>query len=291
MPATSRSRSAMLPRRPPRRPPRARCRPRPPCRPPPRARCGRAPSPRRAPSPAVCAARPGCPSAPPRPPTPPAPAAGGPPGAICCDRQLGQGVGRVAPGQAHLDRAEVLEVARHRGLRGLDALLGQQRHQLRLARDRLGLEQLGDAVLALVLGRAGPRSPSARSSRRPSTAQARTPRMAVRRWAAWRHTTDCGPSSTSSVISSPRCAGRQCSTTASGAARSTSASSMVKPAKAARRCRPLLLLAHARPHVGVERGRALGRLRPGRRSAAPCRPARPRRRRPAGRPARPPRSE
>ena len=59
--------------------------------------------------------------------------------------------------------------------------------------------------------------------------------MAVRRWAAWRQTSERGPSSTSSVISSPRCAGRQCSTTASAAARSTSASSTVKPSKAARR--------------------------------------------------------
>ena len=56
----------------------------------------------------------------------------------------------------------------------------------------------------------------------PSTTQARIPRMAVRRCAAWRQTSECGPSSTSSVISSPRCAGRQCRTTASGAAWSTS---------------------------------------------------------------------
>ena len=41
-------------------------------------------------------------------------------------RQLGQRVGGVAAGQPHLDCAQVLEVPRHRGLRGLHALLGQQ---------------------------------------------------------------------------------------------------------------------------------------------------------------------
>ena len=38
----------------------------------------------------------------------------------------------------------------------------------------------------------------------PPTAQASTPRMAVRRCAAWRHTTERGPSSTDALISSPR---------------------------------------------------------------------------------------
>ena len=37
-------------------------------------------------------------------------------------------------------------------------------------------------------------------------------------FSAWSKTKDCGPSRTSSVISSPRCAGRQCSTIASGRA-------------------------------------------------------------------------
>src|SRR5262249_53898218 len=39
-----------------------------------------------------------------------------------------------------------------------------------------------------------------------------------RRFSAWSKTTDCGPSSTLSVISSPRCAGRQCITSAPRAA-------------------------------------------------------------------------
>ena len=171
--------------------------------------------------------------------------------------QLGERVGRLAPRQADLDRAEVIEVARHRRLGGLDALLGQQRHQLRLAGHRLGLEQLGDAVLALVLGQAALGVPAHRG---PPTAQARIPRMAVRRWAAWRQTSDRGPSRTSSVISSPRWAGRQCSTTASAARQ---VDQLVVDGEALERReagRPLLLLAHAGPHVGVEHGCALGRL-------------------------------
>ena len=59
--------------------------------------------------------------------------------------------------------------------------------------------------------------------------------MAVRRWAAWRHTTLRGPSNTDAEISSPRCAGRQCITTAPGAPKPTNASSMVKPVKASSR--------------------------------------------------------
>ena len=59
--------------------------------------------------------------------------------------------------------------------------------------------------------------------------------MACMRLAACCHTTLRGPSTTSALISSPRWAGRQCSTTASGAARARSAPSMVNPAKAARR--------------------------------------------------------
>ena len=69
--------------------------------------------------------------------------------------ELGQRIGGVATGQPDFDRAEVLEIARHRGLGGLDAVVGQQGHQLPLAGDGLGLEQLGDPVLALVLGHPG----------------------------------------------------------------------------------------------------------------------------------------
>ena len=46
---------------------------------------------------------------------------------------------------------------------------------------------------------------------------------ACRRFSAWSQTALAGPSRTSAVISSPRCAGRQCSTTRSGAAKAACA--------------------------------------------------------------------
>ena len=52
--------------------------------------------------------------------------------------------------------------------------------------------------------------------------QARMPFCACRRFSASSNTTDCGPSITSSVTSSPRCAGRQCMKIASGLARAIS---------------------------------------------------------------------
>jgi hypothetical protein len=52
--------------------------------------------------------------------------------------------------------------------------------------------------------------------------QARMPFWACRRFSASSNTTDCGPSMTSSVTSSPRWAGRQCMNTASGFARAIS---------------------------------------------------------------------
>src|SRR6185312_4886193 len=48
--------------------------------------------------------------------------------------------------------------------------------------------------------------------------QARRPFWACSRFSASSKTTDCGPSMTSSVTSSPRCAGRQCMNSASGLA-------------------------------------------------------------------------
>src|SRR5450759_5092858 len=48
--------------------------------------------------------------------------------------------------------------------------------------------------------------------------QARMPFCACRRFSASSNTTDCGPSITSSVTSSPRWAGRQCMNSASGLA-------------------------------------------------------------------------
>ena len=91
--------------------------------------------------------------------------------------------------------------------------------------------------------------------------------MAVRRCAAWRQTSECGPSSTSSVISSPRCAGRQCSTTASAGGPVDQRRVDGEAFEGGQALRPLLLLAHARPDVGVEDGGILGRLA---RVVGPC---------------------
>src|SRR5690606_5332475 len=51
-----------------------------------------------------------------------------------------------------------------------------------------------------------------------STRNVRSAFWACKRFSASTKTTDCGPSSTSAVISLPRYAGKQCSTIASGAA-------------------------------------------------------------------------
>src|SRR6478672_1183337 len=53
-------------------------------------------------------------------------------------------------------------------------------------------------------------------SQAPARHQARIPFWACRRFSASSNTTDCGPSITSSVTSSPRWAGRQCMNSASG---------------------------------------------------------------------------
>ena len=62
-----------------------------------------------------------------------------------------------------------------------------------------------------------------RSGQSLSMSQSRSAFCVCSRFSAWSHTTECGPSITSSVISWPRCAGRQCSTMQSGFARSTAA--------------------------------------------------------------------
>ena len=81
--------------------------------------------------------------------------------------------------------------------------------------EALGLERQ-DAVV----GR--DRAPLMRTRCRPSSTprhQARMPFWACRRFSASSKTTDCGPSITSAVTSSPRWAGRQCMKSASGRGR------------------------------------------------------------------------
>ena len=62
---------------------------------------------------------------------------------------LGDGVGELAAGQAHLDGAEVVEVAADGGLGGGDAGVGQQLDELGLAGDLVLGQEPGDPVLAL----------------------------------------------------------------------------------------------------------------------------------------------
>src|SRR3954447_14120240 len=114
---------------------------------------------------------------------------------------LGDGVGHRAAGDAHLHRAELLEIAAHRGLGGDDAVRGEHLDQLRLARGRLLLQQARDAVLAL--GLAEGRHQGAPWPR----TWVSTPRAACMRLAACCHTAERGPSITDADTSSPRWAG------------------------------------------------------------------------------------
>ena len=95
--------------------------------------------------------------------------------------------------------------------------------------------------------------PSVAIRRRSSSEIGEQRRTACMRLPACCHTTDCGPSITSAVTSSPRCAGRQCRNTADSAAAFISAASIVQPANARRRSVGFLFLPHRRPHVGVDR--------------------------------------
>ena len=84
-----------------------------------------------------------------------------------------------------------------------------------------------------------------------------------RRFSAWSHTTECGPSITSSVISWPRWAGRQCSTMTSGAASVDELLVELVGGEHERALVGLGLLAHARPDVRVQDvgpGRRLDRV-------------------------------
>ena len=67
---------------------------------------------------------------------------------------------------------------------------------------------------------------------------------------------DCGPSMTSAVTSSPRCAGRQCMKTASGWATAIISASTHQSAKAFSGALVLGLVAHAGPDVGGHEVRA-----------------------------------
>ena len=65
---------------------------------------------------------------------------------------FGHRVHRVAAGYTHLHRTEIVEIARHRGLSGRDALARQQFNELRLVQHRMRGDEAGDGLLALHLG-------------------------------------------------------------------------------------------------------------------------------------------
>ena len=85
---------------------------------------------------------------------------------------------------------------------------------------------------------------------------------ACSRFSASSHTALCGPSITSSVISCPRCAGRQCRTTAFRCARASSARVDLERPERSDPIQSVVLLAHRRPGVGDQDvGAVSGRLR------------------------------
>ena len=65
--------------------------------------------------------------------------------------ELGHCVDGGAAGHAHLDRTQILQVARHGRLSGGDALLAEQLDQLRLVGDRVLFDQTSDRLLSLDL--------------------------------------------------------------------------------------------------------------------------------------------
>ena len=98
-------------------------------------------------------------------------------------------------------------------------------------RDGIRLRRFGAASAASAASGQRQQGREAENRRRaPETSyaskhQSNNPFCACRRFSAWSHTAERGPSITASVTSSPRCAGRQCRNSASGAALSISASS------------------------------------------------------------------
>ena len=150
-------------------------------------------------------------------------------------RLVADGVDRAAAGPAHLDGAQLLEVARQRRLGDRDALGGEQPTSSVWERTACGGEQRDDPGLAGRLGVRRRADGSPATSRRAITRclasrNASSAFCACSRFSAWSNTMLAGPSMTAAAISSPRCAGRQCMTTASGAAAATSAARRARTA-------------------------------------------------------------
>ena len=140
---------------------------------------------------------------------------------------LGDGVGHGAARDAHLHRAELLEVAADRGLGGHHPVDREHLDQLGLAGDRLLLEQRAMRCWRWGLPRVAtsrtPSVPAAGLTGGRTSSDARSERTLCMRLAACSQTSDAGPSITSAATSSPRWAGRQCMNTAPGPAAAMSA--------------------------------------------------------------------
>src|SRR5947209_1066348 len=116
----------------------------------------------------------------------------------------------VAAFERDLEQAELLDVARDRRLRDLVALLLEQRGELVLRVDRARGDEREDRALAFGFRLLVKRIHHSVSPRR-SVRRARSSAFcACSRFSAWSNTMLRGPSITSEVTSSPRCAGRQC---------------------------------------------------------------------------------
>ena len=181
-----------------------------------RGRRGRSRSRPRGPSPVGCGARPGRPNARPRRPSRPAPDAGGP-----TARPAPSGISGIAYAVSPPGTRTLMAPSSSRSRDTVDSLTStpSAREQF----DQVGL--VGDAVLLEQSWRSGAgvapcsvgRSCVAPVAVEPVGEQpCDSPRAVCMRLWAWGQMRLCGPSSTSSVASSPRCAGRQCRKIASG---------------------------------------------------------------------------
>ena len=120
--------------------------------------------------------------------------------------------GRAAVGAAHLDRAQLLQVA---GERRLGDAARRRRRAARPARSASASASARISSTIRACRAASGQRRGHRGSLGRSSSQASSAFCACSRFSAWSKTALGGPSSTSSVISSPRWAGRQCSTIAS----------------------------------------------------------------------------
>ena len=93
-------------------------------------------------------------------------------GAMRSVSNSGHGVDGLPAGHPDLDHAELLEVARHGGLGGGDALAGEQVEQLRLVGHRVLSDQPRDRLLPLLLRGSSTFAPDSRNASAPGRVEA-----------------------------------------------------------------------------------------------------------------------